>query len=455
MADSTLSNLPALPSPITAGDLIYVVRSATSYKAANTDLPAGSVTSVSGTAPIASSGGATPAISLNDTTVTPGSYGSATKASTLTVDQKGRLTAAGETTVTPAVGSITGFGTGVGAALATNVSSAGAPVLFNGAGGTPSSMTATNLTGTAAGLTTGNVTTNANLTGDVTSVGNATTITSVNANVGTFGSATKASVVTANAKGQVTAVSESTVTPAVGSITGLGTSVATALAVNVGTAGSFVVNGGALGTPSSGVLTNCTFPTLNQNTSGSAASLSVSGQTGLVTVVGLVSTNRVKTVRDAADTILELGGSYTPTGTWTTLTMVTPVLGTPTSGTLTNCTADGTNAVGTKNIPQNSQSTAYTTVLADAGKHIYHPSADTTARIWTIDSNANVAYPIGTVITFVNDSSAGVITIAITADTLVLAGAGTTGSRTLAANGIATAIKMTSVRWQINGTGLT
>jgi hypothetical protein len=42
--------------------------------------------------------------------------------------------------------------------------------------GTPSSGTATNLTGTASGLTAGNVTTNANLTGDVTSVGNASTI---------------------------------------------------------------------------------------------------------------------------------------------------------------------------------------------------------------------------------------------------------------------------------------
>lgn len=38
----------------------------------------------------------------------------------------------------------------------------------------------------------------------------------------------------------------------------LGTSVATALGTNVGTAGAFVVNGGALGTPSSGTLTNAT-----------------------------------------------------------------------------------------------------------------------------------------------------------------------------------------------------
>lgn len=106
-------------------------------------------------------------------------------------------------------------------------------------------------------------------------------------------------------------------------------------------------------------------------------------------------------------------------------------------------------------IRQNSKSAAYTTVLTDSGKHILHPSADTTARTFTIDSNANVAYTIGTAITFVNQASAGVVTIAITSDTMRLAGAGTTGSRTLAANGIATALKITATEWIISGTGLT
>ncbi len=110
---------------------------------------------------------------------------------------------------------------------------------------------------------------------------------------------------------------------------------------------------------------------------------------------------------------------------------------------------------GFRNIPQNSQSAAYTTVAADSGKHILHPSADTTARVFTIDSNANVAYPVGTAITFINQNSAGSLTIAITSDTMRLAGAGTTGSRTLAANGIATAIKVTSTEWIISGTNLT
>lgn len=111
--------------------------------------------------------------------------------------------------------------------------------------------------------------------------------------------------------------------------------------------------------------------------------------------------------------------------------------------------------IGYLEVPQNSQSAAYTTVMGDSGKHLLHPSADTTARTFTIDSNANVAYPIGTAITFVNQNGAGTVTISITSDTMRLAGAGTTGSRTLAANGIATALKVTSTEWIISGTGLT
>lgn len=118
-------------------------------------------------------------------------------------------------------------------------------------------------------------------------------------------------------------------------------------------------------------------------------------------------------------------------------------------------TADGTNSVGFRHIPQVSQSAAYTLTLTNAGKHILHPSADTTARIFTIPANASVAFPIGAAITFVNQASAGVITIAIATDTMRLAGAGTTGSRTLAANGVATAIKLTATEWIINGAGLT
>jgi hypothetical protein len=129
-------------------------------------------------------------------------------------------------------------------------------------------------------------------------------------------------------------------------------------------------------------------------------------------------------------------------------------LGTPSSGTLSNCTVDGTDSVGFRNIPINSKSAAYTTVLADSGEVIFHPSTDANARTFTIDSNANVAYALGTAITFINMTSQ-VVTIAITSDTMYLAGTGTTGSRSLAQYGIATAIKMTSTTWIISGNGLT
>lgn len=99
------------------------------------------------------------------------------------------------------------------------------------------------------------------LTGDVTASGNgsvAASLATVNANVGTFGSATQAAVITANAKGVTTAASNVTITPAIGSITGLGTGIATALAVNTGSAGAPVILGGAGGAPSSLMLTNAT-----------------------------------------------------------------------------------------------------------------------------------------------------------------------------------------------------
>jgi len=104
------------------------------------------------------------------------------------------------------------------------------------------------------------------------------------------------------------------------------------------------------------------------------------------------------------------------------------------------------------NVPQQSKSAAYTTVLSDAGKHIFHPITDNNARTFTIDSNANVPYAIGTVITFIN--LINTVTIAITSDTMYLMGSGSTGSRTLAAYGLASAVKVGTTTWVISGNGL-
>lgn len=100
-------------------------------------------------------------------------------------------------------------------------------------------------------------------------------------------------------------------------------------------------------------------------------------------------------------------------------------------------------------------SAATAPALTDRGAILLHPSADTTARTVTIPANGSVAFPVGSTFTIINQGSAGALTIAITTDTLTWLPAGTTGSRTLAAHGMATCIKITSTNWVISGVGLT
>jgi hypothetical protein len=109
--------------------------------------------------------------------------------------------------------------------------------------------------------------------------------------------------------------------------------------------------------------------------------------------------------------------------------------------------------VGYRNIPQNAQTGNYTLTLADSGDHIYH-AVGAGAATYTIPANGSVAFPIGTAVTFINMSTTS-ISIAITTDTMYLSSAGTTGTRTLAQYGSATAIKLTSTTWLISGSGLT
>lgn len=84
-------------------------------------LPASGVTSVTGTSPISSSGGSTPAISLDNSGVTANTYGSSSSIPVITVSAKGLLTSV--TTATVAGGQY--FGTASVKAIAYNASTIG------------------------------------------------------------------------------------------------------------------------------------------------------------------------------------------------------------------------------------------------------------------------------------------------------------------------------------------
>ena len=108
-------------------------------------------------------------------------------------------------------------------------------------------------------------------------------------------------------------------------------------------------------------------------------------------------------------------------------------------------------SVGYLGSPQIADQDDYTLALADAGGHYYHVSA--TPHTLTIPANASVAFPIGTVIAIVNENGGGAITLAITTDTLRWTTL--TGSRTIAADGTASLVKVTSTVWRLTGDGIT
>ena len=124
----------------------------------------------------------------------------------------------------------------------------------------------------------------------------------------------------------------------------------------------------------------------------------------------------------------------------------------PTGATGATGPTGGTGNTGTFAQVQSSHSANYTTVLGDANTQLLHPATDANARTFTINSNANVPYPLGTQITFIN-MTAAVLSIAITADTMTMAGTTTTGTRALAQNSIAVAIKVAATSWLIGAYG--
>lgn len=146
-------------------------------------------------------------------------------------------------------------------------------------------------------------------------------------------------------------------------VSGLGTSVATALGVNVGTSGAVVVNGGALGTPSSGTLTNATGLPISTGVSGLG--------TGVATFLATPSSaNLASAVTDETGSgSLVFGTSPTiTTGTFTGYTETAPA--SVTVGTGTTAITDAIIDSGTilRYTLTASQATTFTMPTATAGK---------------------------------------------------------------------------------------
>ncbi len=245
------------------------------------------------------------------------------------------------------------------------------------------------------------------------------------------------------------------ITPATGVATLLVTpssaNLAAAITDETGTGALVFANTPTLVSPALGAATGTSITLTGAVVSGSGASTAGAVVMGQGTTQSTGTTNiTMQAPTGVTSYIITLPTAVGATGLmqWTvsgsvaTLTSVTQLP--------SNITVDGTNLLGYRGAPQQSKSVDYTLVLGDAGFCVFHPVGDNNARAFTIPANASVAYPVGTIIEFLNMAVAS-CTIPITTDTLTLLPAGTTGTRTLAQYGRASAEKITSTSWIISG----
>lgn len=109
--------------------------------------------------------------------------------------------------------------------------------------------------------------------------------------------------------------------------------------------------------------------------------------------------------------------------------------------------------VGWMDVNWTTQNAAYGFALTDRGQGIR--KTNNTAYTYTIPAEASVNFPVGSVISIANLGGSGNITVAITSDTLQLAGGTTTGSRTFAPGAFGGIVKVDSAKWFAFGAGVT
>lgn len=180
----------------------------------------------------------------------------------------------------------------------------------------------------------------------------------------------------------------------------------------------------SLTTDVTGTLQAAQEPAHSGDVTNTAGSLVLTIQPNVVT--------NAKAAQMAAGTMKGNNTGSTSNATDLTVSQIKALLGVPAAG-----------------FPVTQQSSSYTLALTDANTGIAMVSGNV-----TIPANASVPIPIGSVVLIVNYTGAP-LTISITTDTLFFAGTAGSGTRTLAAAGVATLYKTTATNWFCWGPGVT